>query len=263
MKVAVCVKEVPGANASLRHDQGTKRLQREGDQVLNPFDSHAIEAAVQLAESGDHGDVSVTAVSMAPASAERTLRKALALGLDDAVLVADDQLEGSDILATARVLAAAIAARGPFDLVLMGQQAADSDCWALPGVLAELLEMPVVTQASDLQLDGGAATVTRQTEVGYEKLGVDLPAVVSVSDAINTPRYPALKAIMGAKKKPLDVMSLADLDIDAALVGAAGSRSTVVSFSPPPAREGGIKITNDDGTAAAQLVEFLDKRHLV
>lgn len=263
MKIAVCVKEVPGANTTLRHDESTTRLTREGDQVLNPFDSHAIEAAVQFAESGDHGDVHVTAFSMAPASAERTLRKALALGLDDAILIADDQLTGTDVLGTARVLAAAIAKHGPFDLVLMGQQAADSDCWVLPGVLAELLEMPVITQASEVKLEASAATVTRQTEVGYEKLGVDTPAVISVSDAINTPRYPALKAIMGAKKKPLTVVSLGDLGFDPSTVGAAGAQSKVMSFSPPPAREGGIKITNEDGTAAAQLVDFLGKRHLV
>ena len=263
MKIAVCVKEVPGANVPRRHDDATKRLVRDGDQVLNSYDAHAMEAALQLKEAGgDAADATITAVCMGPEGATRTLQKALALGADDAVLVTDPALEGSDILATARALAAAIAKQGPFDLVLMGQQASDSDCWVLPGVLAELLEAPVATQASKLELAGGNASLERQTELGYEKLTLSLPAVVSVSDAINTPRYPALKAIMAAKKKPLEKLSIADLGLEADKVGAAGSATTVLEFSPPPSKEGGVKI-EDDGSGAEKIVEFLAGRNLV
>jgi electron transfer flavoprotein beta subunit len=263
VKIAVCVKEVPGANVQRRHDEGTKRLARDGDQVLNAYDSHAIEAALQLRESGVLGDdATITAVLMGPATATRTLQKALALGADDALLVTDPELAGSDILATGRALAAAIAKHGPFDLVLLGQQASDSDCWVLPGVLAELLESPVVTQASKLELSGGNVTVERQTELGYERLELSLPAVVSVSDAINTPRYPALKAIMAAKKKPLVQVSLADLGLDAATVGQAGSGTTVLEFTPPPAKSGGTKF-EDDGSGAEKIVDFLVSRNLV
>ncbi|MCB0879829.1 MAG: electron transfer flavoprotein subunit beta/FixA family protein [Thermoleophilia bacterium] len=263
MKIAVCVKEVPGANVPRRHDDATKRLVREGDQVLNTYDAHAMEAALQLKEAGgDAADATITAVCMGPANATRTLQKALALGADDAVLVTDEALAGSDILATARALAAAIAKQGPFDLVLMGQQSGDSDCWALPGVLAELLEAPVATQASKLDLAGGNVALERQTELGYEKLTLSLPAVVSVSDAINTPRYPALKAIMAAKKKPLETLGLGDLGLDASQVGTAGSATTVVAFTPPPSKEGGVKV-EDDGSGAEKIVEFLAGRNLV
>ncbi|MBC7462332.1 MAG: electron transfer flavoprotein subunit beta/FixA family protein [Thermoleophilia bacterium] len=263
MKIAVCVKEVPGANVPRRHDESTKRLLRDGDQVLNSYDSHAIEAALQLRESGALGDdTTITAVLMGPPSASRTLQKALALGADDALLVTDEGLVGSDMLATGRALAAAIAQHGPFDLIILGQQAADSDCWALPGVLAELLEAPVVTQAAKVDVSGGFVTAERQTELGYEKLELSLPAVVSVSDAINTPRYPALKAIMAAKKKPLVTVSLADLGIDAATVGQAGSGTRVLEFTPPPPKSGGEKF-EDDGSGAEKIVQFLVSRNLV
>lgn len=263
MKIAVCVKEVPGASAPRRHDETTLRLARVGDQVLNSYDAHAMEAALQLREAGgDAAEATITAVCMGPESAGRTLQKALALGADDAVLVSDEQLAGSDILATARVLAAALVKHGPFDLVLMGQQASDSDCWTLPGVLAELLEAPVATQAAKLELGGGEVRIERQTELGYEKLGLSLPAVVSVSDAINTPRYAALKAIMAAKKKPTARLSIADLGLDPGTVGAAGSGTKVLELQPPPPKSGGVKI-EDDGSAADQIVDFLVGRNLV
>jgi len=262
VKIAVCVKEVPGANVPRRHDESTKRLVRDGDQVLNSYDAHAMEAALQLKEGGSAEGATITAVCMGPESASRTLQKALALGADDAVLITDPALAGSDILATARAIAAALAQRGPFDLVIFGQQASDSDCWVLPGVIAELLEAPVVTQAAKVDLADGSLTVERQTELGYEKLSLTLPAVVSVSDAINTPRYPALKAIMAAKKKPLEKLSLGDLGLDAAAVGEAGSGTKVFAFAPPPAKAGGVKV-DDDGTGAEQIVAFLAGRNLV
>lgn len=260
VKIAVCVKEVPAATAARRHDPSTHRLQRDGDQVLNVYDAHAIEAALVLRESGAAADAGITVFCMGPSGATRTLQKALALGADEAVLVTDPALEGSDILATARALAAAIAAGG-FDLVLMGQQSGDSDCWALPGVLGELLEMPVVTQASKLELAGTAVSLERQTEAGYERLGAELPAVISVSDAINTPRYPSLKAIMGAKKKPLVQMSVAELGLDAGSVGTAGSGTTVLNLAAPPAKESGIKYEGDDATE--RLVEYMAHKSLL
>lgn len=262
MKIAVLVKEVPGKTAGLRHDPVTKRLIREGDQVLNAYDSHAVEAALALRESGGATDATVTAVCMGPASAARTLQKALALGADDAVHVTDEAFAGSDILATARALAAAVK-RGGYDLVLLGQQAGDSDCWTLPGMLAELLEMPVMTQASKLELESGTTVaVERQTEAGYEKLAATLPAVVSVADSLNTPRYPSLKAIMGAKKKPLETLSAGDLSLAAGDVGEAGSGTQVLAFTPPPAKSHGQKI-EDDGSAADQIVAFLASKSLI
>ena len=262
MKIAVLVKEVPGKTAGLRHDPASKRLIRDGDQVLNSYDAHAVEAALQLRESGGATDATVTAICMGPASAARTLQKALALGADDAVHVTDGAFAGSDILATARALAAAVA-RGGFDLVLLGQQAGDSDCWALPGMLAELLQMPVLTQASKLELEGSSTiSVERQTEAGYEKLAASLPAIVSVADSLNTPRYPSLKAIMGAKKKPLEAVGPAELSLDAAQVGEQGSGTVVLAFTAPPAKSHGTKI-EDDGSAADQIVAFLASKSLI
>ncbi len=261
MKIAVCIKEVPAGGASMKHDQASHRLVRDGDQILNTFDTHAVEAAVQLKESGDHGDVHVVAVLMGPEGSSRTVQKALALGADEAVHVSDAAIAGSDILATSRVLAATIKALG-VDLVLMGQQAGDSDCWALPGCLGEMIGVPVFTQVSSMQLAGGEITIERQTEAGYEKLKGHLPVVVSVSDAMNTPRYPSLKAIMGAKKKPVETRSLESLGLDASLVGDAGSGTVVFNFNAPPAKQAGIKI-EDDGASAEKIVEFLKEKSLI
>ncbi len=260
MKIAVCVKEVPDAGASRRHDPAADhRLVRDGDPALNPFDAHAIEAALQHAEGAD--GVTVTAVCMGPASAQRSVQKALALGADDAVLISDDALAGSDVLGTARVLAAAIE-RGGYDLVLMGQQSADGECWVLPGVVAALLGWPVLTQAASLSIEDGSVRIDRQAEAGYEKVGASLPAIVSVSDAINEPRYPSLKAIMGAKRKPLEQLDLAALDLPAGSVGQDGARSIVRSVGDPPPQPGGTVI-EDDGSAADRIVEFLRERNLV
>ena len=261
MKIAVCVKEIPDSSGTRRIDAATGRLVREGDQVLNSFDSHAIEAALEVREAGVVGDVHVTALLMGPEGATRTLQKALALGADDAVHVTDEALAGSDIVATARALAAAVK-RGDYDLVIMGQQAGDSDCWVLPGAVAELLGRPVLTQASKLEVSTDGVKIERQTEIGYERLSAALPAVVSVSDAINEPRYPSLKAIMGAKRKPFEKLGLSDLGLDAAQVGTQGSRTAVLDTAPPPQREAGIKV-EDDGTAAAQLADFLAQKNFI
>lgn len=263
MNVAVCVKEVPDSSAPKRLDPSTYRLVREGDQVLNAFDTHAIEAALELRESGSLGDdAKITAYCMGPATATRTLQKALALGADEAVHISDEALGGSDVIATARALAAAIKA-GDTQLVILGQQAGDSDCWILPGALAEMLGWPVVTQASKLTFDGSTAIVERQTENGYETLASPTPAVITVSDALNEPRYPSLKAIMGAKRKPLNVLDVAGLGLSASDVGDAGSRTAVLGLSDPPHKESGMRIEDEGGNSVDEIVNFLAAKSLV
>ena len=259
MKLAVCVKEVPEASARTRIDPGTLRLDRSGTAALNPFDAHALEEALRIKERT--GDGEVVAIMMGPARAAESLRKALAIGADRAVHVADDALAGSDLVATARTLAKAVE-REQADLVLLGQQGGDSDGAVLWSALAELLQRPVVSQAASLELGDGKITAKRQTEYGYDVIETPLPAVVAVSDAINEPRYPSLKGIMGAKKKPFDTVSAADLGLAPDEIGEAGSRTEVHGLSDPPSRGDSIRI-EDDGNAAERILEYLAERKLL
>lgn len=261
MNIAVCVKEVPSATSQRRLDPGTKRLDRSGDSEPNPFDVHALEEAIQIRERGaDVGEI--VAVCMGPESAQRVLTKALALGADRAVLVTDPALAGSDISGTAYVLAAAVGKQDA-DLVLLGQQAADADCYVMAAAVADHLRRPLVTQVAELRLDGGAVKAKRQAEHGYDLIEAPLPAVVSVSDAINTPRLPSIKAIMGAKRKPLETLSAGDLELDTARVGGDGARSVVRTISPPPAKSEGLKIEDSGGDSAEKVVAFLSEKGLI
>jgi electron transfer flavoprotein beta subunit len=260
VKIAICVKEVPDPTAEKRVDAGTNRLVRSGENTLNPYDRHAIEEAVRLKE-GPAAGAEITIVLMGPASASRTVDKALAQGGDRSVHLADDGLVGSDIVATATALAAVLE-RDAYDLVLFGQQASDAECYVLAAAVAERLGRPCVSQAASVSLDGTSLRVKRQVETGYDTIEVPLPAVVSVSDAINEPRYPSLPAIMGAKRKPHEVLSLADAGIEPSTVGAAGSRTTVSGLSKPPSRGDSVKI-EDDGTAAEKILAFLVERKVV
>jgi electron transfer flavoprotein beta subunit len=252
VKVAVCVKEVPDT-ATKRIDPQTLRLDRSGAGTVNEFDLNAVEEALRVKDS-EGGEVVI--VSMGPEGTLESLRKTLAMGADRVVLVADAAVEGADLVTTSRVLAAALQRETP-DLVLFGQQASDSDGAVLCAAVAERLRMPVASQASELQVGGGTVTVKRQTEYGYDRIQAPLPAVVAVSDAINEPRYPSLKGIMGAKSKPQGVVSLADLG-----VSDGGAKTTVLALNPPPPRGESQKI-EDDGSAAAQLVAFLQERKLL
>ena len=256
MKIAVCVKHVPEGNAKI--DPSSKRLDRGGEGALNHFDANAVEEALRL--KGD-SDTEVVVVSLGPAKAADSLRKALAMGADRAVLVTDDAAVGSDLVATSKLLAAALEKESP-DLVLFGQQASDSDGAVLWAAVAERLRRPVVSQAAELTVGDGALKAKRQTEFGYDVIEAPLPAVVAVSDAINEPRYPSLKGIMGAKKKPFDTLSLADVGVDAGDAGEAGSKTEVLGFSEPPSRGDARKI-EDDGNAAQAILDFLVEKRLV
>jgi len=258
MKIAVCVKQVP-EGTSLKLDPGTRRLDRSGEGALNHFDANAVEEALRLKESA--GDAEVVVVSVGPANAADALRKALAMGADRALHVSDDAVAGSDLVATSRVLAAALEREGA-DLVLFGQQASDSDGAVLWAAVADRLRRPLVSQAAELTVTGGSLRAKRQTEFGYDVIEAALPAVVAVSDAINEPRYPSLKGIMGAKKKPQETLALGDLGVDAGDAGEAGSKTEVYELSQPPSRGDSRKI-EDDGNAAEQIVEFLAEKRLV
>src|SRR5438045_1399629 len=250
MRIAVCVKHVPEGPSKI--DPSTKRLDRSGEGALNHFDANAVEEALRV--KGD-SETEVVAVSLGPQQALDSVRKALAMGADRAVLVSDDAAAGSDLVATSRLLAAALE-KEDADLVLFGQQASDADGAVLWAAVAERLGRPVVSQAMELAVDVGSVRVKRQTEFGYDTLEAPLPAVVAVSDAINEPRYPSLKGIMGAKKKPFETLSLADLSVDAGDVGDAGSRTEVQALGSPPARGEARKIEGD-GNAPQAIVDCL------
>ncbi len=253
MRIAVCVKAVPDAAAGRRLDPGTLRIDRSVELAISDFDTYAVEEALRLKEASGEGEVVV--VSMGPERAMDALRKALAMGADRAVLVTDPALEGADLLGTSQALAGVLRKEAA-ELVLFGQQSADGGGACLWSAVAERLRQPVVSQVSELTVEGGSATGKRQTEFGYDTIRVPLPAVVAVSDAINTPRYPSLKGIMGAKKKPQETLAAADVG------GAEPAGTTVTSIGPPPAR-GDARRIEDDGSAAEQIVEFLAEKRLV
>jgi electron transfer flavoprotein beta subunit len=260
VKIAVCVKEVPDSTAEKKIDAGTKRLSRDsGDRTLNAYDLNAVEQAVRLKEAA--GDGEVVLVSMGPSRALESMRKGLAMGADRAVLVSDDAAAGADLVATSYVLAKALERESP-DLVLFGQQATDGDGAVLWAAVADRLKMPVISQISELEVSGTQITAKRQTEFGYDKIGTALPAVLAVSDSLNEPRYPSLKGIMGAKKKPQDVLSLADIGAEASRAGEAGSRTTVNALADPPSRGDTQKI-EDDGSGAQKIMAYLMERKLV
>src|SRR5215212_5786774 len=244
MKIAVCVKHVPEAQAK-RLDPATKRLDRSGEGALNAFDANAIEEALRVKDAG--GDGEVVLVSLGPERALDALRKGLAMGADRAVLVSDDAAAGSDLVATSLVLAKALE-RESADLILFGQQAGDSDGAVLWAAVADRLRAPLVSQASELTVADGKARVKRQTEFGYDTIEAPLPVVVAVSDAINEPRYPSLKGIMGAKRKPQETLGAGELGLSPDAVGEAGSRTSVLALNDPPPR-GESKLVEDDGSA--------------
>jgi electron transfer flavoprotein beta subunit len=258
VKIAVCVKHVPEGTTHRRINPETKRLDRSGEGAINPFDTHAVEEALRIkdAQSGE-----VVVVSMGPAAAQDSVRKALAMGADGAVLVTDDAAGGSDLVATTNALAAALESEDA-DLILFGQQAGDSDGAVLWAAVADRLRRPVISQVAELTISDGRVTGKRQTEFGYDTIEAPLPAVVAVSDAINEPRYPSLKGIMGARSKPQRTVTMSELGVDAGSVGEAGSKTTVQALNEPPPRGDTVKI-EDDGSAPQKIVDYLAEKKVL
>ncbi len=253
MQVIVCVKQIPDPSGAGRLDPETFCLVREGvEVVLDPGDEVGVEVALQLAEAAG-GEVTV--VSMGPEQGMDAIRKALAMGAHRAVLVSDPRLRGSDALATARVLAAAIAPLGA-DLVVAGTESTDGYTGTVPAAIAELLDLPALTFAKAVAVEAGTVRIHRQTEVGHDVVEAPLPAVVTVTGGATQPRYPSLRGIMAARSKPVDRPSLESLGLDPATVGLAAAADRVVAVAPAPERAAGTIVT-DDGSAAARIVDFL------
>jgi electron transfer flavoprotein beta subunit len=252
MKVCVCVKEVPPSSVSLRLDPASGRLVRSKGRINGP-DDYAIEQALTLVEAAGEGEVVV--LSMAPAHAADSLRHGLAMGADRAVLITGDGLAGSDLLATSRVLAAALAREQP-DLVLFGWEGTDSNGAMLWSAVAERLGLPALSRVWALEVTGGTARARRQMEYGFDVAEARLPAVVALSGAINAPRYPSLKGVVASKRKPVETLTSADLGLEDEAVGDAGSGTRVLSVGRPPARTPGMLIEGEQD-AAERLLDYL------
>ena len=259
MNIVVLCKQVPDTYSE-RRLRGDGALDRDAsDAVLDEINERAVEEALQLKEAHD---ATVTVVSMGPDRATEAIRKALSMGADAAVHLTDEALAGSDAVGTARALAGAIGTVGEVDLVLAGNEASDGRSAAVPAMIAEVLGLPVLTHARKVTVEGDTLTVHRETDDGLVVLTAELPAVVSVGEKINEPRYPSFKGIMAAKKKKVTTLSLADAGLDAAQVGAAGALTSVVAATPKPPKSAGEKVV-DDGDGGAKVAAFLVAQKLV
>ena len=268
MKIAICIKQVPDSWAEKKMAGGV--LDRAGvDAVLNDLDEYAVEEALRIVEAnsptkeaGEGSGHTITVISMGPERASEAIRKALSMGADDAILISDPSLAGSDALATSLVLAEVIK-KGNYDLVLCGTESTDARMSVIPAMISQRLAWAQLTFAGKVVVNPAASTVEieRITEFGNQVMSAKFPVVLSVIEKINEPRYPSFKGIMAAKKKPITTMSLADTGIDAANVGASAAWSAVKDALPRPARGAGVKLT-DEGNGGEKLVEFLVEKRL-
>lgn len=261
MKMYVCIKQIPDPNTVVsKLDPNTRRLVRSGvSLVLDPGDESTISAAIKLRDTV--GNSELTAISMGPASAQEAMRRALAMGVDRAILVTDPALAGSDALGTARVLAAVLKKEGP-DLVFCATESTDGYTGMVPGGIAEFLALPQLTFAREITIESQKAVIKRVTLTGYQTVESPLPAVITIASGSFEAIYPTMKGIMGAKKKPFTQLSLADLGIDASEVGEAGARERIISIGKVEARAAG-QVIKDDGNAAQAVADFLQRYQLL
>lgn len=260
MNIVVCVKYVPDAQADRTFNASDNTTDRENvDGLLSELDEYAVEAALKIVEAGE-GEVTV--VTVGPDQAADAIKKALQMGADKGVHVKDDAIHGSDAPATSLVLAKAIEKLGQPDLVITGMASTDGTMGVVPAMLAERLGLPAVTYAAELTVEGGTATIRRDGDVSTQTIEATLPALVSVTDQINEPRYPSFKGIMAAKKKPVEQWSLGDLGVDASQVGLDAAWTKVDSFAARPPRTQGTIVT-DEGDGGTKLAAFLAERKFI
>jgi electron transfer flavoprotein beta subunit len=259
VNIVVLVKQVPDSGSERKMNSADNTVDRAAaDNVVNEIDEYAIEEALVVKEA--HGG-EVTVLTVGPDSATDAIRKALSMGADKAVHVSDEAIHGSDAVQISAVLAAALG-QLEYDIVICGAEATDSQMSVMPALLAERLGLPQLSGARKLTVDGGVATIERQTDGGYWAVEAPLPAIVSTWDTINEPRYPSFKGIMAAKKKPVETKTLADLGVDGSAVGQANATTQVLDFSGRPPKGEGVKVT-DEGDGAQKFVEYLAGQKIV
>jgi electron transfer flavoprotein beta subunit len=259
MNIVVLVKQVPDTEGDRRLNPSDNTVDRAAvDPVINYIDEFAIEEGLLLKEA--HGG-EVTILTVGPNKATESIRKALSMGADKAVHVNDEAIHGSDAIATAKILGAALKSI-EWDVAIAGSEATDARGAVVPALLAEVLGAPQLTQARKVTIDGTTVTIERVTDTGYEKVEASTPAVISVVEKINDPRYPSFKGIMAAKNKPITVQTLADLGVDAGEVGLANSWTSVESFENAPPREAG-QVVKDEGDGGAKIADFLASKKLI
>jgi len=261
MNIVVLVKQVPDTYSERKLSSADHTLDRDAtDAVLDEIDERAVESALQLKEANDGSEVTV--VAMGPDRATDAIRKALSMGADKAVHLTDEALHGTDAIGTAIALTTVISTLEDVDLILAGNEASDGRTGAVPAMIAELLGLPALTHGRELTVEGGTVTVRRETDDGVTVLSAELPAVVSVNEKINEPRYPSFKGIMAAKKKPVTTLTLADAGIDPENVGLANAWSQVSEASPKPPKSGGEKV-EDEGDGGQKIAAFLVGQKLI
>ena len=259
MNIVVLVKQVPDSSSERSLRESDKTVDRDSASlVINEMDEYAIEEALKLREA--HGG-EVTVLTVGPDKATESIRKALSMGPDKAVHVSDEAIHGSCAVQTSKVLAKALGTL-EWDLVISGAESTDGQVSAVPAMLAERLGVAQLTGARKLDVEGSTFTIERQTDDGYQVVQAAAPAVVSVWDTINEPRYPSFKGIMQAKSKPVTTLTLAELGIGAEEVGLANATSEVVEFAPRPPKAAGVKVS-DEGDGGTKLVEFLASQKFV
>ena|SRR5689334_5477797 len=264
MNIVVCVKYVPDATAN-RQFESDNTVDREGvDGLLSELDEYAVEQALQIKEKSDNpDDVKVTALCIAPESGVDAVRKALQMGADEGVHVVDDAIAGSDAIATSLVLAKAVEKIGSADLVVCGMASTDGGMGVVPAMLAERLNLPQVTLASVIETQGDQIRIKRDGDTATEVIGATMPLVLSVTDQSGEARYPSFKGIMAAKKKPLETYSLSDLGVDSGDVGLSVAWTQVEDTTERPPRSAGEIVTDEDGSGATALVDFLASKKFI
>jgi electron transfer flavoprotein beta subunit len=262
MNIVVCVKYVPDATAD-RHFEDDNTVDRVGvDGLLSELDEYAVEQALQIKEKTDPDNTVVTVLSVGPDQATDAIRKALQMGADKGVHVVDDAIAGSDALATSLVLAEAVK-KVEHDLVVCGMASTDGSMGVLPAMLSERLGVPAVTLGSEVEVDGSTVRIRRDGDTATETVEGTLPLVLSVTDQSGEARYPSFKGIMAAKKKPLETWSLSDLGVDAERVGLSAAYSVVEATEARPPRTAGQVVTDEDGSGATALVDFLASKKFI
>ena len=252
MRVMVCVKQIPDPASPYELDPDTHFLQRPADQVLDDTDRYGVEMGLMIAEQTEG---SVTLISMGPAGNLQGIRQALAMGADKAVVVDDPSLRGADTLTTARVLSGAISREG-FDVVIAGTESTDGYSGVVPQQIAEFLEVPALTFAKKVELDGGTIRIERQTEYGYDIVEAPTPVVITVTAGVVEPRYPTFKGIMAAKSKPIDQVTTSELGV------TVDTGQQIISIRPAPERTAG-EIIEDDGNAHLRIIQLLEQAKVI